>query len=270
MKALIKKAIPVTWRNPFVNAVQRFLDPLDYLVRRIKGLDYLPKYSVRVRSRGMAGEFGGERFAMYGNVFKNILIKYANLSPTGKILEIGCGCGTAALSLSEYLNAGGYTGTDIEEVSLQACKSNRRLLDKDFSFDFLDVYNPEYNPKGSTPAKDYRFPYEDATFDVVFLSSVFTHMLTEDVINYIQEIGRILRPGGFCVTTVLLMNHGENPRVFPYRQQMHYSVNQSMPEVAVGYDLEFFTTEYKKVNMSLTRMPLTDTGFPQDVLIFRK
>ena len=50
--------------------------------------------------------------------------------------------------------------------------------------------------RAETKASEYTFPYEDGEFDVVVLTSVFTHMLPDDVAHYLDEIARVLKPGG--------------------------------------------------------------------------
>ena len=49
-------------------------------------------------------------------------------------------------------------------------------------------------------------PFPDATFDVVLLKSVFTHMLPADVRHYLQEISRVLKQGGRSIITYFLLN----------------------------------------------------------------
>ena len=64
-----------------------------------------------------------------------------------------------------------------------------------FRFHVADVYNGLYNPQGRSQDIDYHLPFEDEEFDLVFLCSVFTHMLPDGVANYIKEIGRVLKRG---------------------------------------------------------------------------
>ena len=50
-----------------------------------------------------------------------------------------------------------------------------------FTFQNADIFNKWYNPGGAFAASEYRFPYDDESFDFIFLTSVFTHMLAPDV-----------------------------------------------------------------------------------------
>ena len=63
-------------------------------------------------------------------------------------------------------------------------------------FAHADIANALYNPGGSVRASDYRFPYEDASFDFAFAISVFTHLVQDDAANYIAEAARVLASGG--------------------------------------------------------------------------
>jgi ubiquinone/menaquinone biosynthesis C-methylase UbiE len=56
--------------------------------------------------------------------------------------------------------------------------------------------NARYNPHGRERADRFQFPYPDASFDIGLAASVFTHMLGGEVVNYIREAQRVLRPGG--------------------------------------------------------------------------
>ena len=105
-------------------------------------------------------------------------------------------------------------------------------------------------------------------------------MLTDDVKNYLQEIARMLRPGGHVMLTCFLMDHGQESDglCFPHRDQEHFYTNQAYPEIAVGYLLDFFTTQAADHQLTLKGEPLwgrwrrnasipSDTGFSQDILI---
>ncbi len=273
----------VSWQHPVVSRVLLSLDPVDYLVRLPRGLAYLPKYSIRVRSNGVTGQFGGGRFARFGALIASYLQRYAGVTPSSRVLEIGCGCGRVAQGLVPLLEDGHYTGLDVERVALDAARSNRRLVGKAFRLEHLDVQNPEYNPGGRAPAESFRFPLESGSFDVVFLISVFTHMLDGGVRNYIGEIARLLAPGGRCLVSAFLMDHGVLGQglEFTYRTEVYWSVQKEMPEKAVGYLLALFDEEFARLGMRRTEEPLwgtwrqgtppdPKTDFAQDILVYRK
>ena len=275
----------ITWKHPLIHFVLRCLDPLDYLVRVIKGYRKIPRYSIRVRSTGIRDEFGGRQFSQAAVFFRDLLQTYAGLSPGSRVLEIGCGCGRAAVALSEYLNKGQYTGMDIEPVSIEACRRNTCLKKKSFRFDWMDVFSQEYNPGGKTEASVYRFPYPDSHFDVIFLTSVFTHMLQGDVANYIHEIGRMLKPGGRCLFTTFVMDYGQEGYgiSFPFIYTDYCLFQKDFPEKAVGYFLKFLDREFESGGLKRTMEPILGpwrdvdvkiqypkTDFAQDILVYEK
>ena len=45
-----------------------------------------------------------------------------------------------------------------------------------------------YNPNGKFESKTFKFPYEDNYFDFVYLLSVFTHMYTPDIENFLKKL----------------------------------------------------------------------------------
>ena len=45
------------------------------------------------------------------------------------------------------------------------------------------IYNKKYNPAGKCKWSEYGFSFETQSFDSVFLTSVFTHMLPQDMDN---------------------------------------------------------------------------------------
>jgi SAM-dependent methyltransferase len=277
------KSIGVIWQNPVLNVVFRAIDPVDRVFCWINGLGYLPAYTVRIRSLGIRHQLGGRRFAAYGETVRRLLKQHACLTPESQVLEIGCGCGTNALGLVGFLKPGKYTGMDIERVSLEACIKNRLLTGHGFSFELQDVYNREYNSEGRYLADSFVFPYQDNSFDVIFLISVFTHMMPPDVANYIKEISRMMSPGGRCLLTTFLMDYGYRWRdiSFPYELQQCRVRELEIPEISVGYDLRFFEEEGEQHGLQLMHDPLigywrhasevpSTSGFSQDVLVFEK
>ena len=260
IKKIIKTIFPgVAWQHPVINSLFRLIDPIDYLTRKFTNLSVIPPYSIRIRSNGVTGQFGGKRFVRNGNLIAQHLKDYCHLKPEDKVMEVGCGCGRTAIALGSYLNNEGFTGVDIEKTSLNSCKSNKYLIDKEFKFVELDVYN------------------------CVFLISVFTHMMPKDIDNYIQEISRILKIGGTCLISTFLMDRGTTGKdiSFPYQGTDYYTNNIEMPEIAVGYTLDFYKRIAAKCNMQLVDKPVFGTWFEttsldignrfsQDIIILQK
>ena len=267
----------VTWKNPVVSAVVHTIDPIDSIVRRIKGLGHLPAYSIRVRSNGIRQDIGGEAFVLVGRRIGSLLRKYAALTPNSEVLEIGCGCGRNALALAEVLDDGNYIGMDIERVALEAARDNSALRRKQFRFEFLDIRNDAYNPHGRHLATEYILPYGDKSFDIVFLISVFTHMLTEEVMNYAKEISRVLKPGGRCFLTAYLLDKKMELQ-FPYTVQEHCFANESVPGIAVAYRFGFISSTFATNGMIPSAGPLwgsvhgssSETELDQDLIVFEK
>ena len=118
------------------------------------------------------------------------------------MLDIGCGIGRMAVPLTRYLNEqGSYEGFDIVAEGIDWCTKKITPKYPRFSFHLADVYSQKYNPEGTFSASEYPFPFKDESFDLVFLTSVFTHMLPPDVENYMKEISRVLKRNGSCLIT---------------------------------------------------------------------
>jgi ubiquinone/menaquinone biosynthesis C-methylase UbiE len=122
------------------------------------------------------------------------VVDFAGLTPESNVVEIGCACGILAIPMKTYLTTGTYTGLDIISDGLEWCRAN--LADDRFRFVDLEVHHDLYNPRATNSSKDVRFPIADNRVDVVFLISVFTHLLQDEVSRYLGEIARILKPAG--------------------------------------------------------------------------
>ncbi len=180
-----------------------------------------------------------------GQHFFDIFVKYGGIKPTDRVLDVGCGCGRMALPLTRYLTTGSYEGFDISRDAIEWCQKNITARFPNFKFQLADVYNSEYNPRGKRKAKDYRFPYPDRSFDFTFLTSVFTHMLPQDLDHYMWEIARTLKPKGRAVITFFILNE-ESERLaktqlrelsfqHPYANGQIRVEKLSNPEGAVSY-----------------------------------
>src|SRR5208283_4898961 len=125
------------------------------------------------------------------------LIEPGGLKADDHVLDVGCGIGRVAIPLIRFLNEKGrYEGFDIVPAGIDWCEDKISQRYTNFNFQLCNVYNKVYHPSGWLHADEYTFPHADESFDFVFLSSVFTHVLPAGLENYLSEISRVMKTGG--------------------------------------------------------------------------
>jgi ubiquinone/menaquinone biosynthesis C-methylase UbiE len=181
--------------------------------------------------------------------FLSYFIEMADLKPDNSVLDIGCGVGRIAYSLGYYLSpVGRYEGFDIVDETLQEAKRVITTHKPNFNFQKVDLYNQAYNPNGTLQAINFAFPYADESFDLVYLTSIFTHLMPVEVRHYLSEIHRVLKPGGRCLLTCFLLNdesqkliaEGKTTQRLVYRYEEYFTKNPKIPEAAIGFKEHLF------------------------------
>ena len=209
----------------------------------------------------MTSLVGDGDFKEIGKGLLHTLIETAGLKPNERVLDVGCGIGRVAIPLMDYMKGYGcYEGFDIVPHEIKWCQKNISSRYSNFHFQLADIYNGVYNPSGKYKASNFKFPYKDESFDLVFLTSVFTHMLTEDMENYLSEIVRVLRKGGRCFITYFLLN-AETIRLMEQKQSIFdfklerdgccYAHDLDIPEHAIAYEEGFIRELYIKNSLIL-------------------
>jgi len=250
-----------------------FLDFADKLFRHMSGCGDWPPYSLRCFVGG-AWDFGRA-----GGAFVEQCWGLGLFRPQIRILDIGCGCGRVARALARERRLQeiqcSYTGMDVDRISVEWCQRHIAALDERFSFYHADCLNRSYNPHGSLAAEDYAFPHPDASFDLILLTSVMTHLLERDVYHYLSEASRMLAPGGVVYASFFLYEPiqgaiGGAPRHgirFPLVQG-NYAVNrEDYPTNAVAYREAYIRRIIAEVG--LEAVGPTRYGL-QDVLLLTK
>jgi len=185
------------------------------------------------------------KFKRNGEGFTRVyLIELAGLQPTERVLDVGSGNGQKARALAGYLNQrGSYEAFDVNASGVEWCQAHYARF-ANFRFQHANVYNGVYNKSGRVHDTSYRFPFADDEFDLVFLCSVFVHMLPDGIDNYLHEIGRVLKPRGRCVASCYLINDeakarltaGQARRAFPHMKGSYRVENDKNPYAAVALD----------------------------------
>lgn len=109
------------------------------------------------------------------------------LRADSRILDFGCGCGRV-ITYFRDASAGHLYGTDIDEEAVDWCREN---LSEYASF----TRNEEWPPLN----------FQDASFDVIYSVSVFTHLPETMQTSWLAELCRVAKPGSYVLVSI----HGE-------------------------------------------------------------
>lgn len=203
-------------------------------------------------------------FRRSGRKFVDHFVDRCGLQAGERVLEIGCGCGRSALPMADFLTSGQYRGIDISKRGIRWCSENISKRNPRFTFRHADIRNREYNPGGRIAAEDFTFPFPDRSFDFVFLTSVFTHMLPGEVGHYLAEIHRMLAEGGRAFLTFFLWNEesrrlsAEGASKFPFDHDAGecLTTDPAVPERAVCFPEPFVLSLLEEKGFSLKGGPL--------------
>lgn len=134
-------------------------------------------------SEAMSFAVGGG-YDEFGPALVQILVD-CGLRDGMSIIDMGCGSGRVAKYIGERFSEVEYLGFDVVPELLNYARSQTPSR-----FKFL------LNQKLSIPA-------DDNSVDFMFAFSVFTHLLHEESIIYLEDARRVVRPGGIIVFTVI-------------------------------------------------------------------
>ena len=264
--------------------------------RRIRKFVYFPtdllnfffrKKGVLLPPQGL-NFVGDGNFIEIGNRFLKYFINLGQLKPYHQVLDIGCGIGRMAIPLTGYLDSrAGYEGFDIIPEGIHWCQKNITPVFPNFHFQLADIINKEYNPHGRHAASEYTFLYKNEVFDFVILTSIFTHMLPDEVDQYLSEIYRVLKPNSTIFSTFFLLNDESRRQMQRNKNRLNfkhslgggacYSINKKVLESAIAYDEIYIREIFEKFKL-LIQEPISYGSWAgrdnfldyQDIIVAKK
>jgi SAM-dependent methyltransferase len=147
-----------------------------------------------------------EQLIDVGDELAGLLVDFG-MTKDSAVLDVGCGYGRLALGILHATDhRGSYLGFDILARQIDWCQTTISPSFPKMRFVHLDIRNGRYNPRGTIEPTEASFPARSASTDVCALFSVCTHLYRPDIERYLDEIRRVLRPGGVAITTWFLFD----------------------------------------------------------------
>ena len=197
---------------------------------------------------------GSGDFKREGELALSFFRSFCGLQAGHQVLDIGSGIGRIAIPLAGYLDpTGGYEGFDVVETGVKWCRENISSRHPNFRFQYVPLDNDLYRKEGQSAA-NFKFPYPEDSFHLSIASSLFTHMLPEEVLNYLGEIHRVLKPGGRCYATFFLYDHETKwPEEFAFPHDYgHYRLMDDQVKSAnVAFETSFLFNALAQNGLSL-------------------
>jgi ubiquinone/menaquinone biosynthesis C-methylase UbiE len=123
------------------------------------------------------------RLTLRERKFKKRLVDQANPRSGLRLLDVGCGTGTLALSLKSRAPEAEVVGLDADPEVLDRARVKAREAGLEVRFD---------------RALATELPYEDGSFDLILSTLFFHHLTGADKRCTAKEITRVLKPGASC------------------------------------------------------------------------
>lgn len=224
-----------------------------FLARRLIFLpiDFLERITGRrppmVPPRGLIFTGSGD-FVKSGNELVRRFIQLGGLKPGDRFLDVGCGIGRVAIPLTHFLNSEGrYEGFDPIELGVNFCRKTITPHYPNFNFQYTPLKNDLYRNSGASASK-FRFPFAENEFDFICVNSVFTHMVEAEVVQYLDEISRVLKPGGTCYASFFLLDDEALRTIepvfsFPFKVGNHFLMDEKVESANVAFEAAWLANQ---------------------------
>jgi SAM-dependent methyltransferase len=201
---------------------------------------------------------GGGDFRLIGEQWVAFFEEYAGLNEENNVLDIGSGIGRIAIPMTRFLR-GRYEGFDAVKQGVDWCRKHISKRFPNFRFTYVDLFNDLYKSKGVNAA-NFVFPYKEEEFDLACSISVFTHMLPEEVENYLRETHRVLKNRGYLVASFFILDEDSRRRMAEYdgldfrHSYGHYALlDKKVKSANVAFDRGYLLEAVERAGFVLER-----------------
>jgi ubiquinone/menaquinone biosynthesis C-methylase UbiE len=151
------------------------------------------------------------------------------ITPSMKILDVGCGPGNITTGLAKLVPDGSVIGIDLEEdIMIQARAYAESKGQKNVTFRTGNIF---------------KLDFEDATFDAVYAHQVLQHL--HDPVTALKEMKRVVKPGGIVAVRDMthFLHYPETQELDKFRQ-LFYKISDDKGAVpGAGSMLQKFARE---------------------------
>lgn len=181
----LKRAVPLTWKEAMHASKSLPSDAAVRLLNRLSGGPPLPPGEL---IELVAGHRRAAWFLRGGSSAARVIRELAARSELGvarakDVLDFGCGVGRI---MRHWKGVRGprFHGCDYNPRLVEWCRRNLKFAE----FQTNTLEGP--------------LPYGDKSFDLIYAFSVFTHLTEPLQRHWMEELRRVLRPGGLLYLTV--------------------------------------------------------------------
>jgi len=251
IERLVRKIIPSTAKlsyNPVFRVIGNFISAIPSLLYpQFRGL---PPNHLRVRI-GVSNQvlFNQALHLQMGVGFWLSWLSSGYVFGTSDIVEIGCGCGRIAHHLRGDWFTGSYVGIDIDDEMLTW--DDKNFPKNKFTFVRSSHVSATYSAGLPEEGVLLTFPAEWQK-DFIYSTSLYTHLLEPELINYTRESFRVLRPRGVIYMTFFCLESVELGKRWSFKHKIGeaYVENIKYPEAAVAYKREYLKSMCQSIGFS--------------------
>jgi 2-polyprenyl-3-methyl-5-hydroxy-6-metoxy-1,4-benzoquinol methylase len=148
-------------------------------------LPSLPPESIQRKFVGKAGHEALVEGHTLAQAFKDLYREHVGpFAQSTRVLDYGCGWGRITRFFLKDVPAGNLLGIDCNDEMIELCRTS----------------NPWSRFELNNPLPPTHLPGDE--FDLIFSYSVFTHLREDVHLAWLDELGRLVKPGGLLILSV--------------------------------------------------------------------